>query len=583
MNEILVEENSMKKLLLMAEIMDYYEFMTLSLNRNKEEENGELIINDFLLNPNQIVGPVHVSVKDLDLNVSNKLIIDGVKMLGRAHSHGHSAVFYSGTDRDQFAYDIASLHGQVDDVFADLTFNKSLIDKKTGDLNLVTLNPSYIELNFDEDIRQHGEALEGMLNGRIHLNRTKKVSGITVNSKGEIFGIVRHRKKFLLQDFENFNFTIPKKSQDFIQKRSIFEYSIETPIRIISSQEKIVYDPDMIIKELKSTNIRFSGRSPKAFNNSIYVDKRQSKDSRVSEREVIDSDNMMEEQKFYKSPKKRALDKRSLDENIKLIGPKLIQICESLLVVAKEEVYSGVSGIDDFVKVSKDDKKIVEDKNKETKSVRANYLSNQVANESLDSFLKEMGDCTIGDTITIGGIGFKQLKSIHKRYINKIKTDDPIKISSAIYNLEYFILEYNSKINSDNNTDYNVLNGFIDIRKIAKSKLSNLQKTTKPISYGDLLLIPKKVDDLEVLYNSGNFVSEDLKSEIISEYNKLTSLRDKFYALENRSQASLIDDYARRIKDVGLELYVSNKENLETDLENKNKKDVNSQEDKKKK
>ncbi|MFH1327332.1 MAG: hypothetical protein ABIH76_00535, partial [Candidatus Bathyarchaeota archaeon] len=88
---IFVENNALEKLFTIAELMEDYEVRAVALSRNKWEEQGQLVIDDFYIEDEQLVHKSEV-IGQTDHKVLNSFRRQNILTLGTGHSHGGSPV-----------------------------------------------------------------------------------------------------------------------------------------------------------------------------------------------------------------------------------------------------------------------------------------------------------------------------------------------------------------------------------------------------------------------------------------------------------------------------------------------------------
>ncbi|MBW3021217.1 hypothetical protein KY334_08020 [Candidatus Woesearchaeota archaeon] len=269
-DEIFVEKNELNKLLTIAEIMENYEVRVLSFSKNNLKKDDQTIIDYFYIEDDQRVSNSNVDGNDHNLEKIIKIIEnlrkDGSVDLGSAHSHGNFGVFYSGTDRNRFEQERRFFQGQLFENYLEFDLNKTSKNNNEGIIS--GFNGVDLEVLIDGNYNGSLEELSKLMKARILINRWKEISGITVNRRGEIYGIKRisYNLSSFGQDLDLSNL----KKDDVDRKSSRLVFSLDSKVIPVDGLTSNKLDKDAILKELKQ-KVSFSGSKPSSFNEKIFV------------------------------------------------------------------------------------------------------------------------------------------------------------------------------------------------------------------------------------------------------------------------------------------------------------------------
>lgn len=268
-NEILVEEAALKTILLAAEMLGSYEYRCIAISREHNLEGGNIVVDQFHIEEDQVASRAHVKTGEVNFGQLQQYQRQGALLLGSAHSHGDMSVFYSGTDREQFEIDMGAFNGFSDHEYLEFEPRMVRSDDQGETLILRAFNTTNLDIVAPTAKADHVQGLQGSLSARLLLRTTKTIVGITVNNRGDVFGIKRVRdSRYLCRPGDAVK---PDPDwQDVRTSGNTVEYSLECDVVSLDRGTTRVVDADRLLEELRQ-KIRFDGEPPPAFRKKVRV------------------------------------------------------------------------------------------------------------------------------------------------------------------------------------------------------------------------------------------------------------------------------------------------------------------------
>lgn len=268
-NEILVDDSALRHLLLAAEMLGCYEFRSIAMSLDHYVEDGSVVVDHFHIEDDQIATRAHVRTGEVNFAQLQQYQREGALLLGSAHSHGDMAVFYSGTDREQFEIDMGAFNGFAEHEYLEFEPRMTRCDGRDDVVILRGFNTTNLDLEIPSAQASLAQELHESMTARLLMRRTKTLVGITVNNRGDLFGIKRVRdSRFLFRPGDTWEHD--PSWQDVRTSGNTVEYSLECEVVALGRGSGDDIDADRLLEELRR-KIRFDGEPPPAFRKTVAV------------------------------------------------------------------------------------------------------------------------------------------------------------------------------------------------------------------------------------------------------------------------------------------------------------------------